>query len=471
MSLAPPPSTPVESAPAPPAPAVRALVRLALPAIATSLLQTLVFLADRLLLGRHSEAALASMQVQGPLLWSLWGVFTGLLVGTVPLVARAVGAGDARRASAVTRVALRAALALGVAVAAPCFFLVEPIVGAIGPSDPALLALSATYVRIALVGIPSMFVATTAAMALSAAGDTRTPLVAGLAANAVNVALNVVLIFGFELGEVRLPPLGVAGAAIGSAVAFTLEAALLVRALVRTDLPVRVDLGAVVPDPGVHASAFAALVGVSVPALGERLVVHAGYLAYASVLNRLGALVMASNQALVTLESVCFLGAEGFGIAAAAIVGQSLGRRDPAGASRAGWVGAGLCAVVLTALGLAILAAGDAGLRLFVPPGADGTALVREGASALGLVALSQPFMAVSVVLAHSLRGAGDTRSPFLVAALGGLVVRVSLAAWLGLGLGLGVRAAWWSSLADWIVRTLLFAAIFARGRWRRAHA
>ena len=106
---------------------VREVLRLTGPAVLTSFLQTLVFLVDRILLGRYSEAALASMQVQGPLLWSLWGIFTGLLVGTVPLVARSVGARDLSRARDVARAALLLAFVLGLGVSLSCGVLARPI--------------------------------------------------------------------------------------------------------------------------------------------------------------------------------------------------------------------------------------------------------------------------------------------------------------------------------------------------------
>ncbi len=444
----------------------REVLRLTWPAVLTSFLQTAVFLADRLLLGRYSQDALASMQVQGPLLWSLFGVFSGLLVGAVPVVARSIGSQDRERARAATVTSLRLAAGLGLVVALGCGLFLDPIVAALGPASEALRALSRRYIVVALFGFPQMFVATTAAMILNAAGNTRTPFLVGLFTNGFNVVANLVLIFGADLGPLgRVPALGVTGSATGSALAFSFEAALLLFALSRPSSPI--PLGNPLAGPGPSGrSALRDLLRLSVPAVGERIVIHAGYLLYTGVITRLGELVMATNQALVTLESICFLSADGFGIAAAAVVGQSLGRRVPESARRAGWLASGLAAITLSGLGLTIWAAGSILLGAFVPPGGDG-GLVHEGLRALPLLAVSQPFMALAVVLAQSLRGAGDTRSPLLAALAGGALVRVALAWWLGIELGLGVQAAWFASAADWIVRSALLANVFFRGRWR----
>ena len=100
----------------PDAPVLRSVAGLAWPAIMVSLLQTVVYLADSIMLGQYDRDALASMQVQGPVLWSVFSVFTGLTVGTVALVSRRIGAGDGARARAVARVSMRLSFGLGLAV-------------------------------------------------------------------------------------------------------------------------------------------------------------------------------------------------------------------------------------------------------------------------------------------------------------------------------------------------------------------
>lgn len=447
-------------------PVAREVLRLTWPAVLTSFLQTLVFLVDRLLLGRYSQDALASMQVQGPLLWSTFSVFAGLCVGTVPLVARTIGGRDVERARAVARAALRLALVVGVGVAALGLVVTSPIVALIGPDGAALRSLSERYVSIALLGFPAMFVATTAALVLQASGNTRTPFLAGLVSNLVNVVASTLLIFGADLGRLgRVPELGVSGAAVGSVLAFVLEAGLLLAAL-------RQPSGSLALVPlwtgGDLRRATRDILRISMPAVVERVVIHAGFLAYASVITSLGALVMAANQALITLESICFLSADGFGIAAATVVGQALGKGAPRDARLGGALGAGFAVVALTSLGAIIWATGPFALSAFVPSGGDGSKLVQEAMTAMPWLFLSQPFMATSIVLGQALRGAGDTRSPLLAAVLGGFLLRVGLAYHLGVQLGLGVSAVWMASTFDWMLRTALLGTIYWRGRWTR---
>ena len=438
----------------------RRVARLAGPAILTSLLETAVFLADRVMLARYGQEALASMQLQGPLMWSIGAVFRALCIGVVALVAHSTGAMDLERRAAVIRSGLRLSIVVGIAVAGLCLTTLPWIIIGLGPEDAHLRSLSSDYLSIGLAAIPAELVASTAAMIFAASGDTRTPFAVGLVTNAINIGVNAVLIFGYSAMGITVPAMGVSGAAIGTATAFTVEAVLLLVLLRRRGLW-RADTNpAIRPMPD--------LLRLGVPAMAERIVMQTGFLAFAKILTALGALAMATNQALITIESICFLCADGLGVAAAAVMGQSLGAKDPDEAKRGGVVAVGMAVASLTVMGLMIWAGSEVLLPIFAPDPEQGPALVEAGIAVMPLLALAQPFMAAVIVVAQGLRGAGDTRSPLWSALVGSLVVRVSLAWLLGMHLGLGLAGVWIASLADWLVRTLLLGAVFLRGTWQR---
>lgn len=452
-------------------PVVPEVLRLALPAIATGLLSTAVFLADRLMLARHHQDALASMQLQGPLLWSVTSVFMAACAGTVALVARSTGAGDLVRARAVARASLRLAFGIGLVVAIVGVAGLDAIVVLFGPAEPHLRALSADYLLVTFAMLPATFVATSASMILAGWGDTRSPLFAGFLANGLNIAVNALLIYGARVGPVQFPELGVQGAAIGTATAFVVEAIVLIVILGRRSHPLCIAALWRRDDPE-HGSADVVarrdVLRISAPAVAERIVVHIGFLAYAKAITSLGPLAMAANQALITVESICFLCADGFGIAAATVMGQRLGRGDPEGAKHGGVVATTLATVSITVVGVLLWLTGRWTVPVFVAPGQDGTALVALGLSVLPLLALAQPFMTSSIVLAQGLRGAGDTRSPLVSALVGGLGVRVTLAWGFAIALGLGLSGIWWASTIDWAVRTAILVAIFKRAAWTK---
>jgi putative MATE family efflux protein len=449
------------SAPASVASEVR---RLALPAIAQSLLQTLVFVVDRVMLGAHGEASLAAMQVAGPLEWSIWAVFSAFTVGTIARVGRHVGAGEPGLARRAAWASLAYAVAAGLLVTAATPLVVASIGAATPEASPATVEATRAYLAWTLAGTPLEFLGSAAVAALQAGGDTRTPLAIGVGVNAVHLGTNRVLI----LGTPWSPAFGAGGAGFSTVLTFTLEAALAIAALSRRGRPVSLRRASPRPDGAPRSLRALATPGwraearevwrVSLPALAERVVYHLGYLGYVLMIARLGDDVMAANQALISVESICFLSADGFGIAAAALVAQKLGAGRPDEARRAGLVATRYAVVSLTALGLVFLAARGAVLPLF----SSDARVIALGASAVPVLALAQPFMAAAMVLAQAIRGGGFTRAALGVSAVGAFAVRLSCTWWLAIAAGLGIRGVWLGSTADWVVRSALLLVVGA---------
>ena len=437
------------------APLAREVWSLAWPAITHMFLLTLMFLAGRIMIGRHSSTALASLQISGTLTWTAYALFTAFSTGTLAVVARSVGAGDHLAAARAARSSMLFALALGLVVALPIRLANGHLLRALFPgADPAVLADAGAYLHIVLPALPLAFVEAIAAASLQGAGDTRTPLYVATLGNAVNLVLSYVFIFG-HLGA---PALGIRGAALGHAATMSIEGVLLAAALLskKSPLPVRAA-------PLADLGALRRVLAVSGPAFAEKGVYHAGYLGFVAIIGLLGATAMAANQALVAIEAVCFLSADGFGIAAGAVVAQKLGADRPDEAERAGWIAALMSTALLTTLGVVFFIAP----RPLVAAFSSDPELVRLGAEALIIAGVAQPFVAFATVTGMSLRGAGDTRTVLVSTTVSALFVRLA-ATWLfAITLDLGLVGVWMGSTADWLVRSLMLAAAYRRGAWR----
>ena len=343
---------------------VREVWGLAGPAIAHMLLVTLVFLVDRVLLGRYAESALASLQISSILFWTLYSVLTAFSAGTLAVVGRAIGQGDRETAARAALGSMGFAFAIGVVVAVPLVASPGTLVGLLFPEVDGPVGRDAVaYLRIVSMALPLAFVEAISAATLQASGDTRTPLAAAVVANVINLVLSAVLVFGLA----GAPELGVRGAAIGTAIATAVQALILVGALFRARSPV--PLRAVLAAGGRAALAdpVRRVLRVSGPAFAETVVYHAAYLTFVAMIGLLGATAMAANQALVSIEAICFLSADGFGIAAAALVAQKLGAGRAAEASRAALVAAGMAMALLTACGLVFVAAPRLLVGMFSP--------------------------------------------------------------------------------------------------------
>lgn len=436
--------------------------RLAWPAITHMLLLTLVFLVGRVMIGRYSTTSLAAMQICGSLTWAVHSIFTASSAGTLAVVARCVGAGDRAGAAAAARASLVFALVVGFAIIVPLLVADGALLALLFPEAGAeVIAQANGYLQIVLPALPLGFAEAVAAASLQGAGDTKTPLVAAMIGNLVNVALSATLIFG----RFGLPELGLRGAAIGAAATMAIEGALLVAALLsrRSPLPLRRAPGA--PRAEVGLAALARVLRIAGPAFAERVVYQAGYLGFVAIIGLLGASAMAANQGLISVEAICFLSADGFGIAAGALVAQKLGAGRPAEASRAGAVAALMAVLVLSSFGLVFATAPRTLMSAF----SSDPAIVALGSRALHVAAVAQPFMAFSMVMGMALRGAGATRTVLVVTLISAFAMRLG-ATWLfAVHLGYGLIGVWMGSTADWICRSALLGVAWVSGRWRRA--
>lgn len=436
---------------------------MAVPALLTSLLQTMVFVVDRIMLGHHAFTALAGMQIAGLLEWSAFALFIAFEVGTIARVGRHVGAKEPERARIAAWTSLAMAVGLGLVLTAVTPLL-SPRLGLFAPrASLETVAAAREYLDVTLAASPVVFLAMGAVATLQAGGDTRTPLAIGIFSNLVHVGLNGLLIFGGW----GVPAMGLRGCAWSTAITFAIEAVLAILALSRRGPRAAVSLrrrGA-----GVELSLASVraegkdITRVAGPALVERVLYQTGFLAFGAMIALLGDAVMAADQALVGVESICFLSADAFGVAAAALVAQKLGARRPDEAEASARVAVRDAIVVLSVLGVLF----TVGRWQLFPLFSDDVNVVAIGAGAAPVLAIAQPFMATAMVLAQGLRGAGFTREVLVVSALGTVLVRLA-ATWLfALHLGWGLVGVVMGSTSDWVVRALLLVLV-GRSRARR---
>jgi Na+-driven multidrug efflux pump len=215
---------------------------------------------------------------------------------------------------------------------------------------------------------------------------------------------------------------------------------------------------------------IARILRISVPAAGESLTNITCQLWFLGLINRLGATATAAHGVAIRCESIAFLTVTAFSVAASTLTGQYLGARRPDLAARAARTSWGLGVLVLSALGVLLYTQAGPMFALFL--GGRQPHVASEGVPVLRVVAFALPALATINVLTGALRGAGDTRWPWLFVLLGYLLVRIPLTYLLTTpssdgGLGWGLYGAWIAMFADLCVRAALVASRFLQGGWR----
>ena len=427
---------------------------LAWPVILTLVSESMVGVVDVLMVGRLGASSVAAVGIGVQILSAVSVVMTAVGTGTLALVARQVGAGAEREARNVLAQSIAAALALGAITIAPVIAAAPSLVRIFGV-EPEVAELAAGYVRLVMFAIPAGAVGFVIGAGLRGAGDTRTPLAIGVVVNALNIALNYVLIFG----RFGLPALGVRGSALATAIAFTVGAVIGLTLLMAG----RLRLTLRVIDLRPQRAPIRRVLAVGYPAAAEQLLIQIGFFVYLLFVSTHGTKAVASYFIGARVMGLSFLPGFGFAAAAAALVGQSLGARHPRRAESAGWLANRMSIYLMSATGMVIFFAASHIASLFV----DDPEVVAGTVSFMYVLAAAQPLMGIDFTLGGALRGAGDTRFPLVTVLIAFYGCRLG-AAYLATSVFRASLPWLWSAvIGDYLARAALKWWRFASGRWK----
>ncbi len=430
------------------------VVELAMPAVGEQMLNMMVGIVDTFLVGHLGASALAGVGLGNQMVMLATTFFAAVATGATALVARHTGAHEPALANRIMHQSLLISVLLGI-VTTLIFFPGAQIAIRLMGADGEVIALGGSYLRIvslSLIASSFMFVGNAA---LRGSGDTRTPMTVMAAVNIVNVVVAYTLING--LGP--FPALGVAGSALGAALGRSCGAVLVFVLLWRGKAGLHLSLAGLRAD----GQQLRRIINVGLPAGAELLMMRLGMTIFAAVVASLGTVAYAAHQVVMTSESLSFQPGFGFSVAAATLMGQGLGAKNPQRAERTGVIALRLAVIVMSLMGVLFFFFPRQFMTIFT----NDPQVINQGLVPLRIIALAQPFLATTMVLSGALRGAGDTRGPLLVTTLGIWCIRLPLAIFLVNTTSLGLVAAWLTMIVDQIVRALFFIPRFRSGKWK----
>jgi multidrug resistance protein, MATE family len=428
----------------------RRVLGLAAPVIGENLLQTLLGVVDTILVAGLGAVALAGIGAALQVVFIVTAALTALSVGASVLVAQAIGAGSTVQA----RTTARQALVWSVVAALPFTVLgllfAQPLIGLFG-MEPDVSAVAVEYLQITIGTVVTIIIMLIGGGVMRGAGDSRTPMLVTLLANAINVGLSWALIYG-HLG---LPALGAAGSAWGTFGSRLVGALLLLWLLWRGVNGVSIaGRSGWRPQLGVARGVLA----IGLPAALEEIVIIGAFAALTPIVAALGTTALAAHRVAINVLSLSFLPGIGFALATTALVGQSVGagRMDEARATTG--IALRWALIWMSALGAAFLLFAPQLMRVFT----SDAQMIAIGALAIQAVALTQPAWAGTFVYGGALRGTGDTRTPLIVS---------GTAMWVVVGVAYLATLAWPALATVWGAFLLAAPAEvwLLRHAWRRA--
>jgi MATE family multidrug resistance protein len=442
------------------------LLRIAGPSVATMASYTAMQFVDKMLVSRIGpDPVYVGAQGNGGLAAFVpIAIAMGVLTIINTYVSQNMGAGKPERGPAYAWNGLWMAAAFWLVVLVPYGFLLPTIFAKAG-LDPRQAELATVYGQISVFG--SILTMATRAIAQFFYGMHRASvvLVAGVAANVINLGLNYVLIFG-KLG---LPAMGIAGSATGTVIATAVE----------LSIPMTVFLGPRLN--GLYCTRAAwrlswphvrDLVRLGWPAgvmFGNEMVCWSYFMVH--LVSQFGKHHATAGWIAHQYMQMSFMPAVGISVACTALVGKYMGMRRPDLAARRAWLGLTVAMIYMGICGVLFVVLRRPMIALFVSgetPEVDRAELIRVGSLFLLATATFQLFDAVAMTTSGSLRGAGDTVVPGIATVIlsWGIIVGGGKAM-TRFAPGLASLGPWMAASAYIIVLSLFLAARFVSGRWK----
>ena len=409
---------------------------------------------DIFFVGRIGIDAVAAVGLTEALLWIIYALGFGISIAATALVARRIGEERPEQAA----IGTAQAVWLGIFVSIPVFVVgvvfAEELLRTMGASV-ALAAYGCNYLIISLASTAAIMLLFINNAVFRATGDARLAMWSLWLANGLNIVLDPCLIFG--LGP--FPALGLEGAATASIIGRSSGVVFQAYILFSGRCAIRLTLGRL----RFQLRVMRTLIRLSLGAAAQQLVESASWIILVRIIASFGPSAVAGYTVAMRILAFAFLPAWGLANAAATLVGQNLGARQPDRAERAAWragewaAGALFCAMVL------FVPLAEFLIRLFV----DTPEVVREGEQCLRLVSYGYVAFAVGMVASQALNGAGDTTTPLWLTVVSLWIVKLPLAYVLSHQLGMESGGVFTAITVSYGILALMGLIIFRRGKWK----
>jgi len=440
-----------------------AIFTLAWPTMLEQLMQTAVQYIDTAMVGSLGTEATAAVGATSTVNWLIGSSISALGVGFLSFIAQAYGAGDKERASRTASQAVLAVLVTGI------LFTILPLsLSGLVPRwmqvDPSIQDLSSTYFFILYTPMLARAASIIFGTMLRAVGDTKTPMRVGIWVNLINVVLNFLLIyptrtvniFSFSI-TVPGAGWGVVGAAVASAIAFAIGGIAITAALWKH--PVISPRGqSLKPDLQVLRPCLK----VAIPNMFQRFGTSLGYVAFAAMINSTGEISTAAHTIANTVESAFYIPGYGMQTAAATLAGNALGANDKQRMKDLARMLMLIEVCLMIISGGLLFAFAPVMMGLF----SRDAQVITLGSTVLRMVAVSEPFYGVSIIIEGMLQGVGKTVTPFVYNIIGMWGIRIVGTFICTQLLGYGLVSAWACMIGHNLLLFCLFVIHYLRGKW-----
>ena len=431
----------------------RAILLLAIPMVLEMVLESLFAVVDVFWVGRVGANAVATVGLTESLMLLIFAIGMGLSLSTTAMVARRIGEKDPEDAAVAGVQAIIIGLAISVLLGIPALIFAPDLLHLMGAS-PEIVATGSGYARIALGGSGVVLLLFLNNAIFRGAGDAAIAMRLLWVSNIINLILDPCLIFGWG----PFPRLGVTGAALatftgrGIGVLYQFyrlmkgtERIRILRRQVRLNLDVILRL-------------------LRVAGIFQFMIAQSSWIGLVRIVSIFGASALAGYTIAIRIVIFAILPSWGLSNAAATLVGQNLGAKQPERAETSVWRTGFYNMIFLGCVGIAFILLAPQIVHIF----SRDPAVVPLAVSALRIVSTGNIGYAYAMVMLQAFNGAGDTVTPTIVNFFGFWVFEIPLAYWLAIHQGMHSNGVYWSIVIAEGSIAVASIILFKQGRWKQ---
>lgn len=431
------------------------IITMSMPAILEMALHTMLGVADTIMISRFiGKEALASVGFANQIIFMLIFIFSSFNTGAIALISRSFGEKKFNRLKYFAEQNISLNLFIGVTILIIAIFTSSYIFKIFDVTEQVYQD-TLTYFNIILVGFIPMFLYFAFSATLRGVGDTLTPMVVTGITNVINIIGNYVLI----LGVGPFPEMGIAGAAWATSGSRFLGLFIYIYVLYIKDSSIKLQARLFLKNTIIKP-----LWKISLPGAVEQALMQISFVVMAIIVSKLETVSEAAFRILIQIESISFMPAVGMSIAAATLVGKSLGEKDENKAIKVGYISSGMGIAWGIFMGLIFVLFPELILKAF----SKDINVINAGIPVMLFMGINQLALNFVIVISGALRGAGDTKTVMWNTVLRLWLVFVPFSYFFIIVFDYGIVGVWYAEILSFVIFASLLFLRFRSKKWAK---
>lgn len=435
-------------------PLSKAILLLSIPMVLEMVMESVFAVVDIFFVSKIGAHAVAAVGITESLLTIIYSVAVGLAVGTTAIVSRRIGEKNREGASKAAIQAIIAGFVISVFISLIGIFFASDLLKLMGASKD-VIEIGHSYAGIMLGGnlvIVFLFIINAI---FRSSGDAAVSMRVLWLANIINIILDPCLIFGIG----PFPELGVTGAAVATNIGRGIAVLFQFYILFKGKTRVRISFKQFKPD----FSVMKRLIRLSLGGIGQSIIVTSSWIGMVRIIAIFGSEVLAGYTIAIRIVIFSLLPSWGLANAAATLVGQNLGAKEPERAERSVWIAGFINMTLLGIIGIIFFIFANFLISLFIQE----ANVITQGAICLRVISCGYLFYAFGMVVIQAFNGAGDTATPTKINFFCFWMLEIPLAWFLALPMKLQANGVYIAIVVAESMMVLVGIIIFRKGKWK----